>query len=224
MISLNRVVFSFKIYFYFSFCSDINLEAAVGKTDEIRDLKQLFTPFSLNWKKNISKIINNYRIAHQKNHVKITMTELSTNSGLMWVKQKYSWIADIWKANFQNCSALLLVLYCVFKSNLDEALFFSFYLFCFSQFENSFIIGHWSQKLVYVSIWVLTTAFMILISAVVILIVYFPGFVNVRTLQMFERFPIYHKLLILRATVSIWLSIERSLWTQKAYIITVNNR
>ena len=152
------------------------------------------------------------------------MTELSTNSGLMWVKQKYSWIADIWKANFQNCSALLLVLYCVFKSNLDEALFFSFYLFCFSQFENSFIIGHWSQKLVYVSVWVLTTAFMILISAVVILIVYFPGFVNVRTLQMFERFPIYHKLLILRATVSIWLSIERSLWTQKAYIITVNNR
>ena len=43
MISLNRVVFSFKIYFSFSFCSDFDLEAAVVKTDEIRGLKQLFT-------------------------------------------------------------------------------------------------------------------------------------------------------------------------------------
>ena len=52
-ISLNRVVYSFKIYFYFSISSDFNLEATVVKTDEIRDLKQLFTPFSLNWKKKI---------------------------------------------------------------------------------------------------------------------------------------------------------------------------
>lgn len=141
------------------------------------------------------------------------MTELSTNSSLMLVKQKYSWIANVWKVNFQNCSALSLLLYCVFKSNLDEA-----------QFENSFIIGHWSQKLVCVSIWVPTTEFMILISAIVILIVYLPGFVKGRTLQMFECFPIYHKLLILRATVSIWLSIERSFWAQKAYMITVSNR
>ena len=142
----------------------------------------------------------------------------------MLVKQKYSWIANVWKANFQNCSALSLLLYCLFKSNLDEALFFSFCLFCFSQFENFFIIGHWSQKLVCVSIWVPTIEFMILISAIVILIVYLPGFVNARTLQMFECFPIYHKLLILRATVSIWLSIERSFWAQKAYMITVSNR
>ena len=44
MISLNRAVFSFKIYFSFSFCSDFNLAATVVKTDEIRNLKQLFTP------------------------------------------------------------------------------------------------------------------------------------------------------------------------------------
>ena len=50
LISLNHVVFSFKIYFSFSFCSDFNLEATVGKTDEIRDLKQL-PPVSLNCKK-----------------------------------------------------------------------------------------------------------------------------------------------------------------------------
>ena len=43
IVSLNRVVFSFKIYFAFSFCSDFNLEATVVKTDKIRDLKQLFT-------------------------------------------------------------------------------------------------------------------------------------------------------------------------------------
>ena len=43
MISLNRVVSSFKIYFSFSFCSDFNLEATVVKSDEIRGLKQLFT-------------------------------------------------------------------------------------------------------------------------------------------------------------------------------------
>ena len=32
------------IYFYFYFCSDFDLEAAVVKPDEIRGLKQLFTP------------------------------------------------------------------------------------------------------------------------------------------------------------------------------------
>ena len=40
------------------------------KTDEIRGLKQLFTPYFLLIGKKISKIINNYRIAHQKNHLK----------------------------------------------------------------------------------------------------------------------------------------------------------
>ena len=39
-----NVVFSFKMYFSFSFCSDFNLEAKVVKTDEISGLKQLFTP------------------------------------------------------------------------------------------------------------------------------------------------------------------------------------
>ena len=68
LISLNRVVFSFKIYFSFSFYSNFNLEAAVVKTDEIKGFKQLFTPcIFLIGKKNLSKIINNnYRIAHQK--------------------------------------------------------------------------------------------------------------------------------------------------------------
>ena len=32
------------IYFYFYFCSDFDLEATVVKPDEIRGLKQLFTP------------------------------------------------------------------------------------------------------------------------------------------------------------------------------------
>ena len=40
LISLNCIVFCFKIYVSFSFCSDFNLEAAVVKTDKIRDLKQ----------------------------------------------------------------------------------------------------------------------------------------------------------------------------------------
>ena len=54
--SLNRIVFSFKIYFSFYFCSDLNLEATIVKTDEIRSLKQLFTPwFLLNEKKNFPK-------------------------------------------------------------------------------------------------------------------------------------------------------------------------
>ena len=51
-ISLNHVIFGFKISFSFSFCFDFNLEATVVETYEIRGLKQLFTPlFSLNWKK-----------------------------------------------------------------------------------------------------------------------------------------------------------------------------
>ena len=55
--------------FVFSFCSDFNLKAAVVKTDEIRGLKQLFTPcFLLIEKKKIQN--NNYHIAHQKNHMK----------------------------------------------------------------------------------------------------------------------------------------------------------
>ena len=55
-----NVVFSFKIYFSFSFCSDFNLEATVVKTDKIRGLKQLFTPFFLLIaKKCFSKIIDN---------------------------------------------------------------------------------------------------------------------------------------------------------------------
>ena len=59
------------IYFSFSFCSDFNLEATVVKTDKIRGLKHLFTPFSLNWETIFFfKIINNYGIAHQKNNVK----------------------------------------------------------------------------------------------------------------------------------------------------------
>ena len=50
------VVFSFKIYFSFSFCSDFNLEATVVKTDKIRDLKQLFVPcFLLVGKRKISQ-------------------------------------------------------------------------------------------------------------------------------------------------------------------------
>ena len=54
-----NVVFSFKIYFSFSFCSDFNLEGTVVKTDKIKGLKQLFTPcFLLIGKKMFSKIIN----------------------------------------------------------------------------------------------------------------------------------------------------------------------
>ena len=65
--SLNCVVFSFKIYISFSFCSDFNLEAIVVKTGKVRGLKQLFTPcFLFIGKKKLSKITNNYCIAHQK--------------------------------------------------------------------------------------------------------------------------------------------------------------
>ena len=57
---MKNLLSSFEIYFSFSFCSDFNLEATVVKTDEIRGLKQLFTPsFLLIGKKNFSKIINN---------------------------------------------------------------------------------------------------------------------------------------------------------------------
>ena len=53
-------IFSFKIYFSFTFCSDFNLEATVVKTDEIRGLKQFFIPcFLLIVKKFFSKIIDN---------------------------------------------------------------------------------------------------------------------------------------------------------------------
>ena len=51
-----NVVSSFKIYFSFPFWSDFNLESTVKQktkkthTYKIRGLKQLFTPFSPNWK------------------------------------------------------------------------------------------------------------------------------------------------------------------------------
>ena len=61
-----NVVFSFKIYFSFSCCFNFNLEATVVKTGKIRGLKQLFTPYF--FPKQL--IINNYCIAHQKNHIK----------------------------------------------------------------------------------------------------------------------------------------------------------
>ena len=67
MISLNRIVSSFKIYFSFSFCSDFNLEATVVKIDEVRGLKQLFAPFFiLIQKKKFSKII--ITASHKKNN------------------------------------------------------------------------------------------------------------------------------------------------------------
>ena len=62
--SLNDVVSSFRICFSLPFCSDINLEATVVKTDEIRGLKQLFTPCFLLIGKNFffKIIITTYRI------------------------------------------------------------------------------------------------------------------------------------------------------------------
>ena len=57
-LNLNGVVLSFKNYSSFSFCSDFILKAAVVKTDEIRGLKQLFTPCFLLIGKKISKIIS----------------------------------------------------------------------------------------------------------------------------------------------------------------------
>ena len=38
------MMISVKVYFSFSFCSDINLEVAVVKAGKIRGLKQLFKP------------------------------------------------------------------------------------------------------------------------------------------------------------------------------------
>ena len=38
------MMISVKVYFSFSFCSDINLEVAVVKAGKIRGLKQLLTP------------------------------------------------------------------------------------------------------------------------------------------------------------------------------------
>ena len=68
MLSLNGVVFSFKIYFHFSFCSDFDLEATVVNTDKI--VYNCLPRFLLIGKKNFFKIINNYCIAHQQNHAK----------------------------------------------------------------------------------------------------------------------------------------------------------
>ena len=45
LISLNQVVFSFKIYFSFPFCSHFNLEARVVKRDEIKH--GVHSPFML---------------------------------------------------------------------------------------------------------------------------------------------------------------------------------
>ena len=59
LISLHRVVFSFKIYFSFSFWSDFNLDSAVVKVDKISGLKQLFSScFLLIGKKNFFSKIN----------------------------------------------------------------------------------------------------------------------------------------------------------------------
>ena len=38
------MMISVKVYFSFSFCSDINLEVAVVKAGKIRGLKKLFNP------------------------------------------------------------------------------------------------------------------------------------------------------------------------------------
>ena len=47
---------SVKIYFFFSFCSDFNLQTTVVKTGEFRDLKQLLSScFPLSEKKYFSK-------------------------------------------------------------------------------------------------------------------------------------------------------------------------
>ena len=68
LISLNCVAFSFKIYFSFSFWSDFNLDSTVVKVDKIRGLKQLFTSYFLliGKKKFSQKLIDNYRIVHEK--------------------------------------------------------------------------------------------------------------------------------------------------------------
>ena len=68
------MMISVKVYFSFSFCSDINLEVAVVKAGKIRGLKQLFNPLPPPKKKTKKeknkKKKNNYCIAHKKNHIK----------------------------------------------------------------------------------------------------------------------------------------------------------
>ena len=75
------MMISVKVYFSFSFCSDINLEVAVVKAGKIRGLKQLFNPLPPPQKKKNKKRKkkkkeknkkkkNNYCIAHKKNHIK----------------------------------------------------------------------------------------------------------------------------------------------------------
>ena len=61
---------SVKIYFSFSFCSDINLEGTVVKAGKIRDL--ISPPNTTKKKKNEKKKTqnNNYCISYQKNHIK----------------------------------------------------------------------------------------------------------------------------------------------------------
>ena len=63
------MMISVKIYFSFSFCSDINLEGTVVKSGKIRDL---IPPPQHNQKKKTKKRKhnNNYCISYQKNHIK----------------------------------------------------------------------------------------------------------------------------------------------------------
>ena len=49
------MMISVKVYFSFSFCSDINLEVAVVKAGKIRGLKQLFNPLPPPLKKKKTK-------------------------------------------------------------------------------------------------------------------------------------------------------------------------
>ena len=64
------MMISVKIYFSFSFCSDINLEGTVVKAGKIRDL--ISPPNTTKKKKNEKKKTqnNNYCISYQKNHIK----------------------------------------------------------------------------------------------------------------------------------------------------------
>ena len=61
MISLNHVVFSFKIYFSFSFCSDFNLEATVVKQTKFEAQNNCLSHFLF---------FGQQSIAYKKNHVK----------------------------------------------------------------------------------------------------------------------------------------------------------
>ena len=67
-----NVVFSFKTYFSFSFCSDFNLKTTVVKQTKLESQNNCL-PFVFSELEEIffSKIIiNNYCIAHHQNHVK----------------------------------------------------------------------------------------------------------------------------------------------------------